>query len=164
MKSPAEISGSGINSPAGLLAVMSAEPERRQLKACLAGSLWTLYEAGNIHDAEATMAREDVAAIITDRSLPDGTWIDLLEATRSRSNPPRVVVFSPVADDRFWAEVLYNGGYDLLATPFDREEVLRSIQMAWVSWRRTARVSPEGDLSDPFAAPKQAAWFARAGR
>ena len=49
--------------------------------------------------------------------------MDLIECLRSCRNAPRVIVFSPVADDRLWMDVLHGGGYDLLGTPFERAEV-----------------------------------------
>jgi DNA-binding response OmpR family regulator len=43
---------------------------------------------------------------------------------------PVLVVTSNVADESLWAEVLNLGGYDVLAQPFDGEEVARVIGSA----------------------------------
>jgi hypothetical protein len=39
--------------------------------------------------------------------------------------PPNFIVFSCLADEFLWAEVLNLGGFDVLMTPFEPEEVLR---------------------------------------
>ena len=51
-----------------------------------------------------------------------------------------LVVTSRIADEWLWAEVLNLGGYDVLAQPFDREEVTRVVRSAVRAssdlWRR----------------------------
>ena len=48
--------------------------------------------------------------------------------------PPNLIVFSRLADERLWAEVLNLGGFDVLMTPFEPEEVLRVDFAAWSRW------------------------------
>jgi hypothetical protein len=62
--------------------------------------------------------------VICERSLPDGDWKDLLGKT------PRLIVTSDAADEALWAEVLNLGGNDVLAQPFDEQEVRRVVAMA----------------------------------
>ena len=62
--------------------------------------------------------------VICERSLPDGDWKDLVGKT------PRLIVTSHAADEALWAEVLNLGGYDVLAQPFDEQEVRRVVAMA----------------------------------
>jgi len=45
------------------------------------------------------------------------------------------MVASRFADERFWAEALNLGAYDVLAKPFDAEEVNRTLTSAWMRWR-----------------------------
>jgi DNA-binding response OmpR family regulator len=74
------------------------------------------------------------ATIITEANLPGRrTWMDLLEyASSTRSH---VIVTSDCEDVSLWAKVLNLGGYDVLMKPFDSEEVLRVISLAWRSWK-----------------------------
>ena len=45
---------------------------------------------------------------------------------------PNLIVSSPRADERLWAEVLNLGAFDLLmGAPFEPEEVLRVTESAW---------------------------------
>ena len=48
---------------------------------------------------------------------------------------PRLIVFSRQVDDRLWAEVLNLGGFDVLATPFRKEELMFAIGSAWLDWQ-----------------------------
>jgi hypothetical protein len=40
-----------------------------------------------------------------------------------------------LADERMWAEVLNLGGCDVLARPFNGEEVIRTVTSAWSLWQ-----------------------------
>jgi len=71
-----------------------------------------------------------VSVVICEALLPDGNWKDLLAGMASAQASPVLVVTSNVADESLWAEVLNLGGYDVLAQPFDREEVARVVRSA----------------------------------
>jgi two-component system response regulator PilR (NtrC family) len=63
--------------------------------------------------------------ILTEADLPDGSWLDVLEAAGGFAYKLPVIVTDPQADARLWAEVLNQGGYDLLTQPFYAPEVRR---------------------------------------
>jgi hypothetical protein len=48
----------------------------------------------------------------------------------------RLVVAAPDVDESLWAEVLNLGGYDILKMPFQRQEVIRVLSLAWLRWRK----------------------------
>jgi FixJ family two-component response regulator len=50
------------------------------------------------------------------------------------ANAPSLIVTSRLADDRLWAEALNLGAYDVLAKPFERLELVRSVSSAWLHW------------------------------
>jgi DNA-binding response OmpR family regulator len=72
--------------------------------------------------------------VVCERDLPDGSWKHLLDKVETLARPPRLIVASRLADERLWAEVLNLGGYDVLATPFDADEVYRVVSYAVDSW------------------------------
>ncbi len=81
-------------------------------------------------EARGRLSRNAYSAVLTDASLGDGGWEEILEsAFHARTSPP-VVVTDRVADDRFWAEALNLGCYDVLAQPFDASEVQRILTLA----------------------------------
>jgi DNA-binding response OmpR family regulator len=71
-----------------------------------------------------------VPIVLCDGTLPDGTWLDILNAIAASDNPPLLIVTSRNADDRLWAEVLNLGGFDVLAKPFIDSEVLHVLRTA----------------------------------
>lgn len=71
-----------------------------------------------------------VSVVICEDRLQDGTWIDLLDVLNEVHPAPALIVTSAYAEPRLWAEVLNLGGYDVLAQPFSRDEVLWSVQRA----------------------------------
>jgi DNA-binding response OmpR family regulator len=67
--------------------------------------------------------------------LSPGSWIDMLDQIALLPDPPFLIVTSRLADERFWAEALNRGAYDVLAKPFDRTEVVRVVSLAWLHWK-----------------------------
>ncbi len=80
--------------------------------------------ANSCREARGHLSCDDNPVVICESSLPDGDWKDLLDKT------PRLIVTSPAADEALWAEVLNLGGYDVLAQPFDEQEVRRVVSGA----------------------------------
>lgn len=68
--------------------------------------------------------------VITERDLPDASWENVSSDCERMRNPPRLIVISRLADERLWAEVLNRCGFDVLAKPFDRDEVTRVLGYA----------------------------------
>lgn len=68
--------------------------------------------------------------VVTDLTLPDGNWSDVLRWTVNLGHQTNVVVCTPVADEHLWSEVLWRGGFDLLVGPYEREEIRRVIEGA----------------------------------
>lgn len=84
----------------------------------------------------ALLRRTPYAAIVTDASLGDGTWRDVLAHTHRSGRGCAVIVTDRLADDELWAEVLEAGAYDLLAQPFEPDEVRRVVENACIEFMR----------------------------
>jgi two-component system response regulator TctD len=84
----------------------------------------------NCREARSRLAADSYDAVLTEAYLPDGDWKDVLNLTFDLGPSPAVIVTHRVADDRFWAEVLNLGCYDMLAQPFDTREVQRILALA----------------------------------
>ncbi len=94
------------------------------------------YCARNYREAVTALCRDRIAVVLCECDLPDGKWKDLLSQVAPMSDPPCLIVTSRVADERLWAEVLNLGGYDVLAKPFDAQEVRRVVALACEHWSR----------------------------
>lgn len=131
--------------------VLAVSPNRDDLNALheiLNHSNWVLREARSCRQAIDELRKEPAGVIVCEHSLPDGSWRDVQYAVSGMDSPPPVVVSSLHADDRMWAEVLNLGGYDVLPEPFDRNEVVRILSLAWLHWKDHSRRvrRPQGHL------------------
>lgn len=113
-----------------LLAVSTNPDDLYSLRDILEQDDWQVRQATSCDEALRFMKDEKPAVVACEHSLPDGNWKDLFNLATSLDNPPPFVVLSRHADESLWAEVLNMGGYDVLATPFERNEVSRVVAMA----------------------------------
>ena len=74
--------------------------------------------------------------ILTDTTLEDANWSDVLRAVIDCESAASVVVVAPSsADERLWSEVIWRGGHDLLVEPFSKDEARRVLEGALrASW------------------------------
>ena len=110
------------------------------LQAVLKYSMWEPYKADSIASALAVLRRREIGVVICERDLSPGTWIDMLDELRLLPGAPPLIVTSRLADERLWAEALNLGAYDVLAKPLERRELVRSVSLAWIDWRRQHEV------------------------
>lgn len=127
-------SGGGENLT--LLAVGSCQDDLKSLRDMLSSERWTVRAVESCNEAVRAMEAETPAVVACENKLPDGDWKDLVRLSESQPSAPPVVVVSRDADESLWAEVLNLGGYDVLATPFERTEVSRVMEMASRHGRR----------------------------
>jgi hypothetical protein len=85
--------------------------------------------------ARAVLEKTRIPVMLVERDLSPGSWRDLLEHSARLPSPPLLIVTSLLADERLWAEVLNLGAWDVLAKPFDAQEVCRVVEGAWQHWR-----------------------------
>ena len=94
-------------------------------------SNWILRTAPTCSDALGDACKYGTAVAICERDLPDGDWKLVLDRFEGLPSRPNLIVASRVADERLWAEVINHGGYDVLAKPFDPDEVRHVVFRAW---------------------------------
>jgi DNA-binding NtrC family response regulator len=71
-----------------------------------------------------------VQVVITDTASPDGDWRRVLEIVAQARANVEVVVCSRLGDPALWLDVLEEGGYDVLAEPYEHEEIQRVVESA----------------------------------
>jgi DNA-binding response OmpR family regulator len=121
--------------PAILLLVSPYPDDHLLLPGILNGPDWQWHKSQGCREALELLESHAVTVLLCERDQPDGRWQDLLEGAAKRAAPPSLIVFSRLADEYLWAEVLNLGGYDVLIKPFDSKEVLRVTSSAWRSWK-----------------------------
>ncbi len=98
---------------------------------------WKVDRARSCAEAIELLTSSGYAAMVCEQNLPDGTWREMLEAIEVLPGGPVLIVASRAPDDTLWAEVLNLGGYDVLAKPFDRREIVRVLSQSWRHWKQT---------------------------
>lgn len=118
-----------------VLLISPFDEDHRHLSDILKQSNWRQHAARTQKEA-FDFLRETVApVVICESELPDGTWQDVLAQFSRMQCPPMLVVTSRMADERLWSEVLYMGGYNVLAQPFHVKEVFHVVGLAWMMWK-----------------------------
>jgi len=104
---------------------------------------WTMHRAATVPRATRLLERYPIGVVICERDVPPRGWMDLIPEIAAIQNPPPLIVTSRHADDRFWAEALNLGAYDVLPKPFDAAEVRRIVNIAVLHWEwRRERSAP----------------------
>ena len=128
----------------GLIRILSVSPFREDhlyLQRILGHSKRILDTADHLQAALALLHGHDTSVVICESDLMPGTWMDILDHTSRLPHPPSLVITSRLADERLWSEILNRGAWDLLAKPFDRIELVRSVKSAWEHWRHQIEVT-----------------------
>jgi DNA-binding response OmpR family regulator len=94
-----------------------------------------LYTSSTLAAAQAILRRNRIAVVLYDSDSMPGTYRRMLECLGALPDVPLLIVTSRMADEKLWVEVLNLGAYDLLAKPFNTNEVVWSITSAWLHWR-----------------------------
>jgi len=122
-----------------LLAIRDHSRDSLTLESIFIHTNWLVHWVADAHEAMLFLADHPVPVLVSPDELPDGAWNDLLASTEELPAPPKVLVYSGRADRGLGSEVLDAGGYDLLSTPLQRDEVLRAISLACRAWRDEIR-------------------------
>ena len=88
----------------------------------------SLVHAATVNEAASKLETYSFQTVLTEATLEDGTWLELLQLSRALDTV--LIVTHPWADVRFWAEAINMGAYDVLAQPFNRAEVRRVVGSA----------------------------------
>ncbi len=119
-----------------VLAVLPDVEDRDRLSGIISHTKWKLDFATTFEEARAALQAAETGAVVSECCLPGGFgWRDVLRLTEAIENAPPVIVTDRLADERLWAEVLNERGYDVLMKPFDCDEVFRVVSHAWRSWK-----------------------------
>jgi two-component system, NtrC family, response regulator PilR len=89
-----------------------------------------LYHVDTLQQARTRLFKQRYDVVLTQSTLPDGNWLDVLHVVRDSPYQTELIVTDPHADAHFWSEALNLGAYDLLAQPFYEPEVRRILSNA----------------------------------
>jgi DNA-binding response OmpR family regulator len=124
------------NEVIALLSVSPIQDDHDSLASVLGCDQWKIHNALSLQSALVFLRVHVVPLVVCEHDLSPGTWTQLLDEIRLLAIPPILVMTCRLADDHLWAEALNVGAYDVLAKPFDRTEVTRTLSSAWLRWQR----------------------------
>ena len=124
-----------------ILSVTPYEEDQFWLQIIISHSKWKLYRADRLESALAVLHEHEVGVVLSENDLPPHSWIDILDVIHHVQDAPSLIVTSRLADERLWAEALNLGAYDVLAKPFNRDEVLRTVSLAWLNWHHKREIA-----------------------
>jgi DNA-binding NtrC family response regulator len=136
-----------------VLSISPLEEDHACLESIFSHSKWVLRKVSTLASALAALSEREVPIILCERDLLPGTWKDMLGPISLLPSRPVMLVASRLADEYLWSEALNLGVYDVLAKPFDPQEVFRTISLAWLHWKhQSERVSSVEALATASAA------------
>jgi DNA-binding NtrC family response regulator len=113
-----------------ILFISGSREDAHRLSRMLQTLPMVLKHALTLQQARAQLHQEEYDVILTEATLPDGGWLDVLHLAREDPREIEVIVTDPLADTSTWAEALNLGAYDMLAQPFYAPEVRRILYNA----------------------------------
>jgi len=96
---------------------------------------WTVLASATVASALSVLREMPIPIVICDCDTSPDTLGEMLYRISLLPDPPLLIVTSRLADERLWAEALNLGAWDLLAKPFDTNEVIRSVSVAGRHWQ-----------------------------
>ena len=92
---------------------------------------WIVHPVSTAASTKEALAQGEIPIVISECDLSWGSWQTILQMISLVAEPPLLIVASRLADERLWAEALNLGAWDVLAKPFDADDVTRVVASAW---------------------------------
>jgi len=96
---------------------------------------WTVMASATVASALSVLREIPIPIVIYDCDTSAGSWGEMLDHISLLPDPPLLIVTSRLADERLWAEALNLGAWDVLAKPFEADEVIRIVGIARQHWQ-----------------------------
>jgi FixJ family two-component response regulator len=114
------------------LLIVSSRPEDvKGLASLLEETPWDLTDASRLEDPAMALKGATVPILLFDRDTAGACWQVTMQRLVKSRRGACVVLLSNVSDQYLWDEVVQHGGFDLLARPFRREQVLSTLMFAY---------------------------------
>jgi DNA-binding response OmpR family regulator len=120
--------------PVKLVAITQNSDDAETLRQIASDYGWRILIVDSSSRAIASLNDQPTPLVICDRDLTGEDWRDVLGKIAAQPQAVCVLLASRVVDDYLWRQVLRHQGYDLVAKPFQPDELRRAVIFAW-SWR-----------------------------
>jgi DNA-binding NtrC family response regulator len=129
-----------------VLLVLSCPERQARLAAILHALGVDLLWVRQCWEARALLqTRLPLISVVTDATLEDGNWCDLLRTVVDYDPQASVIVIAPSsADEMLWSEAIWQGVHDILVEPFTETEAQQVVEGAL----RVARAQERSLIGD----------------
>jgi DNA-binding NtrC family response regulator len=117
-----------------VLSISPSDEDRASLQSILKSD-GTVIACSTVASALSALSEMPIPIVICDCDSSSGSWSEMLHRISLLPDPPLFIVTSRLADERLWAEALNLGAWDVLAKPFDADEVIRIAGIARQHWQ-----------------------------
>lgn len=100
------------------------------LRTILSQPDWDLMCAADWEYAARLVTVGRASVVLLDRDSVAGDWRTALARLAAANRSASVMLVSRVSDDYLWNEIIQAGGYDVVAKPFRKHELLTAIHFA----------------------------------
>ena len=113
------------------LLLVLTPPKRARLMPLLGGPGFQIECATGFQDAVRKLSDgQHYDLILADAELPDGSWRNLMLFAQNSGLRCEMIICARELEQQLWAEVIQCGAYDMIAEPYDSQEVIPIIQRA----------------------------------
>ena len=126
------VAGSAINLLRLMPVLLASErdDDHQTLQALLHDTKWTVARALSWGEASSFCGRAVKPVVLVDRHFQGSDWRFTVSSLVNLEANSCLILLSDVSDPYLWNEVVQHGGFDVLARPFERSEVLRTLAFA----------------------------------
>ena len=136
------LSPSPLETAIGIVALGISDLDRDLLSRLAGHHHWKLRFYDSYLEAWTAMSRFRSPILLCNRELVGTDWRAVMQVMCSAPHRTYGILLSRVVDDNVWAEVIRNGGYELLRTPLTEVDVIRAIRLARAYWNDSFQRSP----------------------
>ena len=113
-----------------VLLASGRDDDYQALQAIFHNTKWSMVRALSWNEVSSFCERMVNPVVLIDRHFQSSNWRSTVS---SLLNPPAnrsLILLSDVSDPYLWNELVQHGGFDVIARPFERSEVLRTLAFA----------------------------------
>ncbi len=121
--------------PIQIILATTYADDHETFESLLAGSPWELVGVASVADALDALHRVTVPIVFCDRDLDRQPWQQTVRALIKARRRTSVTVLTNSSGPGLWAELARRGGFDLLARPFEKEQVYATLLCAYAQCR-----------------------------
>ena len=124
--------------PVRILHISRNVANRRELQRLLQSTNWELTQVFSLEEAvlHFQQTAAEYSVVMSERVMPTPRWKTRFARTDRLWTLPMFIVTAPMGETRCWAEALSAGADDVIATPFERGELVWVVREAHLAWLR----------------------------